>query len=393
MRIKLGKDIRCAFAVFLSLIIAMQLEVNRIILLVLICLNLFLIGNSIRKKAQNSTLENIKKHCKYALIVLVLFMVIQIPVVGLGFRNMIIDIEILACVYIGIICGSISMSFYDSFEAILKGILLFEIAFSVYYILAVILHGLPEGRDSAMGIVSSNFCSAVLYLNYPIILYYLFGKSDNRRRNKLFDVSCYLAIVLSLIVIVSSGSRTAIGIIAVMAFQMFFYKQKKMKNRFKVLGILVVAVIGLLVAYRVNQSIQLLMDRALNVFEGKKTLDTNVRMLVWDAGIQQFKQGNVFFGLGTSIVDKFNISAHNLLYEVLMCSGYIGTVLFILVICPIIVLLFRNQKYEQKFFTVMLLFSSVITAFVQPFFSSSYVCGIMIWIALFALTADAERRL
>ena len=216
MKVKFGKNSRYLFAIFLALLIAMQLEINRMVLLIAICTVLFLLSHSVRLRGKNSVLDRMMRLCRYEVIILVMFVVIQVCIIGLGFREIAIDIEILSCVYIGIICGAISMKYYRSFETFLKAILLFVIVFSMYYLFEIMIHGLPEGRNSAIGNVSSNYCSAILYLNYPIIFYYLFGRGEWIKNNKEIVKMCYIAIVLSLIVIVLSGSRTAIGAVALM---------------------------------------------------------------------------------------------------------------------------------------------------------------------------------
>lgn len=393
MRIKLGKDFRYSFTIVLALLVAMQLEVNRMILLLTICLLLYLSGRAIHGVEPIGSLAKLKKICRYEALIIFLFTIIQVMVLGLGVRGIVGDLGIISCIYIGIICGAISMKQYRSFETYLNAILMFLIVFSLYYILEIVLHGLPEGRGSAIGNVSSNYCAAILYLNYPVVLYYLFARGEKIKNDKKIVHICYFAIVLSLVVIASSGSRTAIGAVALMAVQMVLFKQKSMKNKIRVIAVLVTFLLALLIAYRFNQSVHELMDRALDAFGGKSTLDSNVRQLIWAAGIQQFKSGNVFFGLGTSIVTKFERSAHNLFYEVLMSTGYIGTVMFFLIFGIALIFIFKNQKYQQRFFTVMILVAVLITCFVQPFFSTSYTCGMMLWMSLFALTADTERRL
>ena len=393
MKLKLGKDIRYSFAIFLALTVAMQLEVNRMILLFVICTIIYVSSKSIRGDKPIAALEKLKNICRYELMILVGFAIIQILILGLGIREIVTDISVLSCVYIGIICGAISMKHYRSFGYFLNAILMFMVVFSAYYLCLIVLNGLPQGRDSALGNVSSNYCSAILYLNYPIIFYYLFARGEEVKNNKFTVRFCYIAIAMSLLVIVSSGSRTAIGVVALMALQMVFYKQKKEKNKIKIVAVLLFALLGLVIAYQVIPSVHELMERALDAFGGKNTLDNDIRGIIWAYGIQQFKNGNVFLGLGTNIVTEYVRPAHNLFYEVLLCSGYIGIVLFVAFFGILLIFIIKKQKYQQRFFTIMLMAASIITLIVQPFFSTSYTCGMMVWMALFTLTADAERRL
>ena len=389
MKIKIGKDARYSFVIFLALLTTMQLEMSRIILLGILIF-LFVFTNYLKRDGVKvNSLSQIQKICRIEILCLVVFSVLQIIVLGLNVREIAMDIGILSCVYIGIICGAICVKPYKSFETYLKAILVFLIVFSSYYIIDILLYGLPEGRNSALGNVSSNYCSAILYLNYPIIFYYLYAK---RKKNRNLVKLSYIAILLSMIVIASSGSRTAIGVVALMLAQMVLYKQEKIKDKLKYIAIVLVGIVVLFFAYSFNASVQELMDRALDAFGGKSTLDNNVRQLIWAAGLQQFRNGNIVFGLGTSIVTRFDRSAHNLFYEVLMCSGYLGMLLFTLTIGCLLTFLLKNQQYQQRFFSVMLLISCVIVAIVQPFFSTSYTCGLMVWMSLFAFTADAERR-
>lgn len=399
MRIRFDRETRYSLIIFAALLIALQIEVNRMVLLVGICIVLFLSGSCMKERTYSKALEEIKKICRYDAVIISIFTAIQILVIGLGFHGAIVDIEIMACVYIGIICGAVSIKQYISFETYLKAILMFMIVYSSYYISGIAAKGLPEiafhdsaeGRASVFGNVSSNFCSAVLYFCYPVIIYYLFGRRKDAGRKRSLDKACYAAIALSMIVILSSGSRTAIGVVALMAVQIVLYRHNSFKTKKRIIIILAAMLVGLIIAYNFNSTVHDLMERSLDAFGGKKTLNSDVRQLIWASGARQFYKGNIMLGLGTNIVEQFVRPAHNLFYEVLMCSGYLGILMFVTISGVLIFIVMKNQSYPQRFFSVMILIACVITALVQPFFSTSYICGMIVWMSLFMLTADAER--
>lgn len=396
MKLRINWELKNTIVVFIVLLISMQLEVYRLLLFAAIMIVMGFsnfIKTSHKRSRKMITLQVL---CGVGVFLLLLFMTIQIFVLKLNFRESILDIGVLTCVYIGIICGAISIKPYISLESYLRGILLFLYIFSTYYIIDIIINGLPEGRDSALGNVSSNFCSAVLYLNFPIILYYLFSNNKNKyikNKKKNLRKACYAALLLSLIVIVSSGSRAAIAVVALMFAQMVLYKENKFKTKLKYFFVILIGLIILVMVSINNQSINKLMTRALGAFDGINSLTKNSRILVWNSGFEQFGNGNRIFGLGTNIVEKFDRAAHNLFFEVLLCSGYAGLTLFIIINTIILCFIWKKQKYEQRFFTFMLLISTGIVAFVHPFFSTSYTCGLIFWMSLFMLTNDSGNKI
>lgn len=274
----------------------------------------------------------------------------------------------------------------------LKAVLWFDIFFSGIYLGLLVIKGFPEERDSVLGYVSSNYCAAILYLTYPLILYYLFNVFDKDRK-KYSDMvnKSILALILSLLVILTSGSRTAFGVVMAIVFSLVLYKQESINAKLKSLLVIAIGLLAVYVLYLCNSNLQQLVGRAMQSLQGTESVKTDVRTLIWASGLRQFELSNKFFGSGTNIIKEFVRPAHNLPLETLMTIGYFGVILLGVLIIINLILLLKNCNYQKAFFIIQLFGAAAIVAYVQPFFSTALTCGVIVWCSAFSIVFDEQK--
>lgn len=337
----------------------------------------------------NNNLTKLKRFAKIITCCIVIFFLIQCLILQLYFDMALDDFITLTILFIGIPIVIMASKALRNFEAYIMGLNLFIIMFSLYYLVLVSIKGLPDDRDSILGYVSSNYIAAILYISYPVIFYYLFGRNTlNRNAYKSNRIKCYLALGLSLIVIIISGSRSAFGAIALEIIALLFLKKKSLKDTIK-LFIFLITIIGLIyIAYISISDVSQLITRGMNALNGNNELKNDIRSVVWDQAMIDFNKMNKFFGSGSVIVQTYVRPPHNVFLEVLLLSGYVGVGVYILYIIFSLKLILKNRNGYQKYFIMLTLAISFLIGYVQPFFSTAYTCGIIMWTAIIAIASD-----
>lgn len=325
------------------------------------------------------------------LFFIILFWFIQVQMLSESYSTARSNLTILMAIFIGPIVSCFLIKELKNIDSVVRGINYFVIIFSVYYIFKVIVYGLPEDRDSVLGYVSSNYCAAILFMSYPLILYFLTKKREDK--NKYFDTDifqCYIAIVLSLIVVILSGSRTAFPVVIGIFISLVLLKQSKGIYKLRLIAFIGVLALGVFGLYKYIPSVHSLIERAMQGLSGNKAIVGDVRSTVWIYAIYDFKQYNKWIGSGSNIVMQFERPAHNFILEILMTSGYVGLFMYLINTIRNFYRVLKIGNYRKRFFCVQIIIIFCIVAYVQPFFSTAFTCGLIIWISIFAIALDKE---
>lgn len=314
------------------------------------------------------------------------FFVSQVIFLSLDKIKAIKSFSIMACIFIGFIMISIDYRSFVRIDAYVSALNIFVSGFSLYYIIKVLFNGLPENRDSVLGIVSSNYCAAILMLAYPLFLYYLLGR--NGKSNLKISRQSIYSIALSMIVIILSGSRTAFGIVVLMGISIGFLRQNRINDKLKYIFLFIVMSFLVSLCYVQFPEVKQLIDRAITGLQGQQVVREDVRVIMWAQAFDLFKSGNILIGSGSNIVPLFARPAHNLFFEVILWGGYLGCGLALLSNIIFFALTILYERYYQRFFSIMLLLIFLVIAYVQPFFSTGFTCGIILWISIMVILSD-----
>ncbi len=322
------------------------------------------------------------------------YMIFQILILEMNF----FEIRQYICAYYAVflpvfLAVFLSKCFMSSLD-LMNVFAIYDILYSLYYLAITLVNGLPDGRTSSLGYVSSNYCACILYMTYPLMLYNLLVKRDKISKGQV--KLCLCAAGLSLVVILVSGSRTALGCVAVLVAFLFLLKGNSKEKRWLiVLGIL--AIIAVFVAYFTVPAIQALVNRALGALGGVGAVKSDSRSVIWYAAMLTIKEASLLIGTGSNIisyeaenVSAFTLPGHNILLEVQLLSGLIGIILFVTFIVCFIYKIWINQPYNKRVFLAQLIVLGILIGMVQPFFSTSYLVGFEIWASIFAIAYDTE---
>ena len=189
-------------------------------------------------------------------------------------------------------CASLS-----KIENMVDAINVFLISFSIIYLAIIFVNGLPDGRESALGYISSNYVASFLLFCYPLLIYY-YAANDKRLRSRRFKWSAF-GVVMSFVIVLTTGSRTALGVVGVLLVALVFLPTITHAQRLKTVMALSVFAIVIVVTTIASPEIQSLLERASGAFRGGIEVSDDVRSLIWSQGWDNFVNGNTLFGNGS----------------------------------------------------------------------------------------------
>ena len=293
-------------------------------------------------------------------------------------------------IYILAIICIVDMRSYEDIEYYVSIFSNFAILISIISIYNTIRTGISVGRMAAGFNFSKNYISAIVYLTFPLLLFYLREYREKKRAKLSYKV--LVALILGSIVCLLSSSRTVLGVVVIIFIAILFQKERNIRRAIeKILGILAVAGILLLVYYNAP-NIRRGIDRALVItsLEGRSS-----RNRLIEFGLAEFYASNHFIGTGSNLMPYPGYSApipvHNMFVEILLATGIIGFVIFLLLNTRFYMILISRCNTRGLFYLLMLLGAMLITAFFQPFFTTIYYPSLVVQISAMLITLDSER--
>lgn len=299
------------------------------------------------------------------------------------------SVVLMAQIYVSVGFFSVLSSGLINLKCVVKAASLFCILFSVYYLIHVLLNGIPDGRSSIFGAFSSNYCASILYLLFPVLFYYI-SKNKNNADSRKIVVRCYLALILSFFVILTTGSRTALGMcVFIFGFINLFTKW----DIKKVVKLIVAAVLGIIALFILMDRVPAIQDsviRALRVFTESDVVKSDIRSLIWQVAMEKFEEYNHWLGSGSNHFMFYDIyePPHNFVIEILMSYGYVGLGLAALTHIVFVGRILCKRSKTKKVHILAICGAYMLTAYVQPFFSTSFNCGLSIWMTMCAIALD-----
>ena len=387
--LKCTQDKSTAFLLLLVLGASMLHTALSLILLLMVSIMMVLsIKNSHSSNNEDRTLRKIDQESYLLGFFVVLLYLFQNLILELSLDDMMSALCIISAIFIMIFVEKFLLKSLSVPLAFFHATTWFNILFSCYYLLRVAIYGLPNDRDSVLGYVSSNYCAAILFLSFPLLLYYLYTIRKTHALRRGIRIRTYVSLFLSILVIIISGSRTAFVTVLFIFLSLLIFRQKDKKAKIKMTFSTLTAAAGIYITYLYIPSVQLLLDRAMSVMKSSGSVGSDVRTIIWASAFYNFKSYNQLIGSGSNMVYQFSRPAHNFLIEILLSCGYIGVFLFFLCLIRALYRLLKNSNYEKRFFILQLLIVYALVAYVQPFFSTAFTCGIIVWGSMFSIFFD-----
>lgn len=200
-----------------------------------------------------------------------------------------------------------------------------------------------------------------------ICLYYIIFY----RPGKKIKIYYWITIVLSMVPFFLGSSRGSIlSIIFTFSLIIFFRGSFKNKIRSFILFIL----LGAAVVYFADVFHSSLISRFLSISEDIESGSSSAaRLVIWKHVWQQFLSSPIF---GDSIQSSYRVYPHNMFLEVLMATGILGFIPFVIIVIIAFIKGIRIVKYHPKHVWIFILFSM---AFVQHMLSYTFYSAIYFW--------------
>lgn len=229
-----------------------------------------------------------------------------------------------------------------------------------------------------------NYIGAVLVVMYPYVVREL--PEEFKFRKRLYFL--FLAVIT-----VTSGSRAILLCLGVAMIYMFLTESNKRKKKYYSLAIMCIGVILMFLIInfgfnynydesRTGSDISSNIARTLSIFtsEGRSDqarTDLRTRAMLQFGGFTNIQR---WIGSADNRVNIGMVPVHNCFYEVLLCYGIIGEVLFVLFLIMQAVIVTKNsfdKKYAMIIMIVIMLFGVV-----QPFITTGTLFQIVVGMLL-----------
>ena len=240
-----------------------------------------------------------------------------------------------------------------------------------------------EGRYSATG-VNAVDAALILILGLPIGLPFamqLFFSARKNLKGTLLQILNLLYIPISIFSIVLTGSRTSL--VAIIPFVLLMIGTPRIKATQKIF-INAILLVSLLALYPyVPQSV---IYRLGTIGTSIKQADLGGRVNLWQAGIMALAQ-HPMLGVGSGAMD-YMIGAwvHNTFISIAAETGFIGFVLFLLILGLVLYNIFRLPKLRSE------LWLTIFMTWVIGVLSLSWEIRKITWIMLCFMVIESSFR-
>lgn len=384
MKLRINKNTIISFLVIAMLLLPFT-NMSAPIYLGISCFCLFCMMCTYKKGSTRG--RKIRKIAVIGLFALLVLMLLQTSLIRTQYVFM-DSLKICTQVYIGIIVVFFLSEVQNISIPIADGFAFTMIVFSLIYDIDILLHGVGTSRDSMFGIFSKNYCAALIYFTLPFLIY-MVKQEKTKKNNRIYMIS----IILGVITVLLTGSRTSLGIVAVFFVIHYMYGRKTRsavtRGAFSILGIMA----ALLIAYNFVPVFHEQVERALGALNGANEIRNDVRIVLWDSAIHDFINNNHIIGSGTNLITPFVFKepVHNFYLEILLAFGIFGVLLFVWFVIRFFVVALSNYKVKEvSEVLIELILAFIVTSLVQPFFSTSYNLGIIIWLSIIACLTETK---
>lgn len=179
------------------------------------------------------------------------------------------------------------------------------------------------------------------------------------------------------------GSSRGSLIALILPFIFILLIKKNVFTNFRTILILVIGLAGIIyVSQEFGSSlIERFVSTSSDIAEGNESA---VRTIMWQNAFNQFINNPI---MGDRLkLDGFDIYPHNILFEILQCTGFLGFIPFSILLIIIFIKAFRILKYTPQYSWISILFIQCFTQnmFSGSIFSASWLMMSMAIVAAFA---------
>ena len=182
-------------------------------------------------------------------------------------------------------------------------------------------------------------------------------------------------------------------VVVISCFVSLLFLRMNFKQRVKYISLGPMVLASILILSTNNAAIKEIIDRSLRGFSLTSDVD---RKFLRKAALLKFSGYNwfqKFFGDGmvSIYVSQNETLPHNFFLELLLSFGIMGVFIYIVSFLRILMMALFKSGYYNKFFCLQAVMMFFLTAFFQPFFTTSFVCGFLVYVTLGTILFDASK--
>ena len=257
----------------------------------------------------------------------------------------------------------------------------FLVFFCSYCFLMEYINHFSTVRESAAAAISKNHISALIYTGIPLLMFcrQYCGKT-------IFNS---LALILSVVTVLLQSSRTAYAVLVGIFIIYFLLNNEHFVKKTALL--VVILVVGQWIYLRFSN----LIKRGFSFVNISQ--DDGHREFLRHCAIKKFNSyGTIekLIGTGSDQIHAWGIvlSIHNFGLELLISVGIIGFIVYALFWSDTVLFMITHTSRKKMGFIVQEAFAFLATGYFQPFYSTSYICGMLFYISIMVfLMAKGEK--
>lgn len=297
--------------------------------------------------------------------------------------------------FIGIVLLLIYNRIHFSHKSYYKSMVLFSLYLGSSSLYFNVLNYETGKIASVLQFGSGNYSSAIMLILIPVIYFYL-----RERISRKTNILAYIGLLLMVISIVFSGSRSNI---VVLLFQILFFLlfiQNSFIRKAKIaLGVLLIALIGYNVVIMLNPELYFIIERYLFFFGDNASARNDIlysdiiRNNLKNQAMSLISE-NKFWGTGFARIPTSDIPIHNFVYEILLGLGYVGLLTYLIYAFYFLSLICRRIKHDNlmKKLYVMLIISFFLISWVHPFMTTGKEFTFIFWLNIIAFFNYAKNQ-
>ena len=249
---------------------------------------------------------------------------------------------------------------------------------------------------------SVNYLAALNVLAIPYLIYQM--KNNKIKHNMISRLLFVILLLVFLLGIFISGSRIAILALVVESLLFFIFI---LKPRFSFKLLYYIPLVILIVLVFQNIYIDYLsiwvengLNRVVNIFNGSIILTD--RDIINRKSLEILSSSNILIGKGDSFL--YNISffdkiierthPHNFILEILMHSGILGMIIFLLYYSFLTRSIYKKLKTRKKslYMCYLMIFVGLIITLTQPFLTSGLLFNFVMFSNVYSIYSEGKEH-
>jgi O-antigen ligase len=306
-----------------------------------------------------------------------------------NYENILSILLLFEYLFIGIFLLFIFNKLHFNQKVYFKTLILFSLYLSLNSIIYNVISYEVGNVTRILQFGSINYTTAIMLLIIPIIYIYIReGVSTN------FNWLAYLSIILMMVSIFFSGSRSNIIVLLFQVSLFTFFAKNSFSNRIKaVSSILITSLIAYSIISLINPQLNYVIQRYFTFFYndgvGRNDIlhSDIVRNRLKDQAAVIISE-NKFWGTGFARLPNSDIPIHNFVYEILLGLGFFGLLFFLIYFLSFVIITLKKipKQNSIRLISIIMIISFLAISWVHPFMTTGKEFTMIFWLNMVGLS-------